>query len=54
MQCHIVVAAMDLLQMKSVSDAPVHDLLDADLWTKSAEERKDICLNNIDVLMQML
>ena len=57
-QCHIVVAAMDLLQMKSVSDAPVHDLLDANLWTKSAEERKealdvvtkDICLNYVDVL----
>lgn len=49
---------VDLLQMKYVTDAPVHDLLNANLWTNSADERKealdavtkDIWLNYVDVM----
>lgn len=47
-----------VVQCDIVTDAPVHDLLNANLWTKSAEERKealdavtkDIWLNYVDVM----
>lgn len=41
-QCHIVTAAMDYLQMENVKDSPVHTLLNLDLWLESKEKRKDV------------
>ena len=40
-ECHLVAAAMQYLEMKKQDDMPTHELLHCDLWLEDTETRKN-------------
>ena len=43
-KCHIIVAAMEYLEMKSISDMPIHFQLTDELWLESKDKREDVLI----------